>query len=140
MHWAQTETMTEAIILFAHGARDPLWRRPFEAVAQRIKALRPDTEVRLAYLEFMQPSLSEAGHELSAMGARAVTVVPMFLGAGGHVRRDLPTLLDDLKRQHPTVVWSLQEAIGEAPSVIEAMALEAARKAATQAASGTPSA
>ena len=132
--------MTDAIILFAHGARDPLWRRPFEAVAQRIKALRPDTEVRLAYLEFMQPSLSEAGHELAAMGARAVTVVPMFLGAGGHVRRDLPTLLEDLKGRHPTVAWSLQQAIGEAPSVIEAMACEAARKATTPAPSGTSSA
>lgn len=132
--------MTEAIILFAHGARDPLWRRPFEAVAQRIKALRPDTEVRLAYLEFMQPSLSEAGHELAAMGARAVTVVPMFLGSGGHVRRDLPTLLEDLKSRHPSVVWSLQQAIGEAPSVIEAMACEAARAVTTHASSGTPSA
>ena len=131
--------MTEAIILFAHGARDPHWRRPFEAVAQRIKALRPDAEIRLAYLEFMQPSLSEAGHEVAAMGVRAVIVVPMFLGAGGHVRRDLPTLLEDLKSRHPTVAWSLQQAIGEAPSVIEAMACEAARAATAQAASRAPS-
>jgi sirohydrochlorin cobaltochelatase len=131
--------MTEAIILFAHGARDPQWSRPFEAVAQRIKALRPDAEIRLAYLEFMQPSLSEAGHEVAAMGTRVVTVVPMFLGAGGHVRRDLPALLEDLKRRHPTVAWSLQQAIGEAPSVIEAMACEAARAATAQAASRAPS-
>lgn len=119
--------MTEAIILFAHGARDPQWSRPFEAVAERIQALRPDAQIRLAYLEFMQPSLSEAGHEVAAMGARAVTVVPMFLGAGGHVRRDLPTLLEDLKSRYPHVAWSLQQAIGEAPSVIEAMACEVAR-------------
>jgi len=121
--------MTEALILFAHGARDPLWSRPFEAVAQRIRALRPQTQVRLAYLEFMQPSLTEAGDELAAVGARTVTVVPMFLGAGGHVRRDLPALLDDLKRRHPDVAWVLQPAIGEAPSVIEAMACEAVRPA-----------
>ncbi len=25
--------MTHAIILFAHGARDPAWNRPFEAVS-----------------------------------------------------------------------------------------------------------
>jgi sirohydrochlorin cobaltochelatase len=123
------QTMTEALILFAHGARDTLWSRPFEAVAERIRALRPQTQVRLAYLEFMQPSLTEAGNELAALGASHVTVVPMFLGAGGHVRRDLPALLEDLKGRHPEVDWSLQSAIGEAPSVIEAMACEAVRSA-----------
>jgi sirohydrochlorin cobaltochelatase len=130
--------MTEAFILFAHGARDPLWSRPFEAVAQRIRALRPQSQVRLAYLEFMQPSLTEAGDELAAIGARTVTVVPMFLGAGGHVRRDLPALLEDLKRRHANVTWLLQSAIGEAPSVIEAMACESVRAAPASTASAAP--
>jgi sirohydrochlorin cobaltochelatase len=130
--------MTEALILFAHGARDPLWSRPFEAVAQRIRALRPQTQVRLAYLEFMQPRLTEAGDELAGMGASTVTVVPMFLGAGGHVRRDLPALFDDLKRRHTNVTWLLQSAIGEAPSVIEAMACEAVRAAPASTASAAP--
>lgn len=118
--------MSDAIILFAHGARDPLWSRPFEAVAERIRALRPGVQVRLAFLEFMQPQLTDAGTELAALGAQNVIVVPMFLGAGGHVRRDLPALLQELKTLHPTVVWSLQPAIGEASAVIEAMACEAA--------------
>lgn len=121
--------MSNAIILFAHGARDPLWSRPFEAVAERIRALRPDVHVRLAFLEFMQPGLSDAGQELAALGVRYVTVVPMFLGTGGHVRRDLPALLEDLRKRHPTVEWSLQQTIGEAPSVIEAMACEVASMA-----------
>jgi sirohydrochlorin cobaltochelatase len=50
----------------------------------------------------------------------------MFLGAGGHVRRDLPRLLETLQQQHPQVRWSLQPAIGEAQAVIEAMARQAA--------------
>ena len=132
------QTMTEALILFAHGARDTLWSRPFEAVAERIRALRPQTQVRLAYLEFMQPSLTEAGNELAALGASHVTVVPMFLGAGGHVRRDLPALLEDLKGRHPEVDWSLQPAIGEAPAIIEAMACEAARAVTASTASAAP--
>lgn len=130
--------MSDAIILFAHGARDPLWSRPFEAVAERIKALRPGVQVRLAFLEFMRPQLTEAGSALAALGVQHVTVVPMFLGAGGHVRRDLPNLLEDLKNRHPGVVWSLQPAIGEATSVIEAMACEAAGVMAPVSAAGAP--
>ncbi len=119
-------TMSQAIILFAHGARDPMWSRPFEAVAEQLRALRPGTIVRLAYLEFMSPSLQEAAAGLVQFGASEVSVVPMFLGAGGHVRRDLPRLLETLQQQHPQVRWSLKPAIGEAQAVIAAMAREAA--------------
>jgi sirohydrochlorin cobaltochelatase len=52
-------------------------------------------------------------------------VVPLFLGAGGHVRKDLPDLLADLARQYPATGWQLRPAIGEVDSVIEAMAIAA---------------
>jgi sirohydrochlorin cobaltochelatase len=51
-----------------------------------------------------------------------VDVVPLFLGAGGHVRKDLPELLARLQAAHPDVEWRLCPAIGEVPSVIDAMA------------------
>ncbi len=118
--------MPQAIILFAHGARDPAWSRPFEAVAERLRVLQPDAEVRLAYLEFMSPSLLEAGHELVQRGTTDISIVPMFLGSGGHVRKDLPRLLAALQQQHRQVTWTLQGTIGEAQGVIEALAREAA--------------
>jgi sirohydrochlorin cobaltochelatase len=120
--------MTESplgLILFAHGARDPRWAAPFEAVAGRVRAARPATAVRLAYLEFMAPTLAEAGAELAAAGCRSVQVLPMFLGAGGHVRRDLPLLIDALRAEHPTVAFTLHGAIGELDSVADAMAAAA---------------
>lgn len=121
--------MSQANVFFAHGARDPMWSRPFEAVADHLRALRPGTTVRLVYLEFMSPTLLESGEALTHAGATEVSVAPMFLSAGGHVRRDLPRLLDTLQQQHPQVRWSLQPAIGEAQAVIEAMARQAAGRA-----------
>lgn len=110
------------IILFAHGARDPAWAQPFEALRAHVTQLRPDTRVELAYLEFMSPSLPEAAQRLAAQGCTAVQVVPLFLGSGGHVRKDLPQLIQVLAQQHPGVQWTLQPAIGEHPEVIVAMA------------------
>ena len=118
--------MTQAIILFAHGARDPIWKRPFEAVAERLRALRPDATVRLAFLELMSPTLAEVGHELVRGGATEIRIVPMFLGTGGHVRKDLPRLVDELRHQLPRANWTLQGTVGEAPGVIEALARESA--------------
>jgi sirohydrochlorin cobaltochelatase len=114
------------LILFAHGARDPRWAAPFEAVAARLRATHPAVAVRLAFLEFMTPSLAEAGAQLAAAGCDSVAVLPMFLGAGGHVRKDLPLLLDALRAAHPGVAFTLHAAIGEIDSVVAAMADAAA--------------
>ena len=117
------------LLLFAHGARDPNWALPFEAVLRRVREQAPGIAVSLSFLEFMAPSLLEAGGALAAAGCTRVAIVPMFLGAGGHVRKDLPALIETLRHTHPQVAWTLQPSIGEAPGVIEAMATAALRGA-----------
>ena len=114
------------LILFAHGARDPRWAAPFEAVAQRVRAQRPNVAVRLAFLEFMAPDLTQAGAELASLGCTRVAVVPLFLGAGGHVRKDLPLLLETVRGRHAGTRFTLHPAIGEVDAVVDAMALAAA--------------
>jgi sirohydrochlorin cobaltochelatase len=117
--------MKNGLLLFAHGARDPRWALPFEDVARRIRARAPSLAVELSFLEFMTPTLREGGERLAASGCDRVDVLPLFLGAGGHVRKDLPALLTELSAAHPSVQWRLQTAIGEVDSVVEAMALAA---------------
>jgi len=110
------------LLLFAHGARDPAWAQPFEAVARRCREQRPGQPVALAFLEFMPPTLVEAGAQLAAQGCAVVDVVPLFLGAGGHVRKDIPVLMAQLTALHPGVQWRLQSTVGESPDLVEAMA------------------
>ena len=117
--------MKNGLILFAHGARDPRWARPFEAVARQVGDARADALVRLAYLEFMPPDLLTAGAELARAGCTTVEIVPLFLGAGGHVRRDLPLLLEALRVAHPQARWTLHAAVGEIEAVVAAMAAAA---------------
>lgn len=111
-----------AVILFAHGSRDPLWRQPIEAVAARMRALEPDVLVLCAYLELMQPDLPAALGAAVEAGARDVTVVPMFLGVGRHARHDLPVMMEALGREYPDVRLNLRQAIGENQRVLDLMA------------------
>jgi sirohydrochlorin cobaltochelatase len=114
--------MKNGLILFAHGARDPRWAAPFESVAAEVRQLKPQTCVQLAYLEFMQPNLTEAAAQLAGQGCTQIDVLPMFLGSGGHVRQDLPKLLAQIQQAFPTVPVRLHPAIGEVGSVTTAMA------------------
>ncbi|MBZ8141288.1 cobalamin biosynthesis protein CbiX [Rubrivivax gelatinosus] len=119
--------MSRGLVLFAHGARDPRWAEPFEAVAANVRAAAPGVQVRLAFLEFMQPDLASAGDELAAAGCTDIAVVPLFLGAGGHVRRDVPGLLEALAARHPDTRFRLHPAVGASPEVVAAMAAAAVR-------------
>ena len=121
--------MQRGVLLFAHGARDPRWAEPFEAVAVRVRAADASLQVRLAYLELMAPTLQEAGRDLALAGCDRVEIVPLFLGAGGHVRNDLPALQRELEAAFPLVQWRLRPAIGETEGVIAAMAEAAAKMA-----------
>jgi sirohydrochlorin cobaltochelatase len=111
-----------AIILFAHGSKDALWRRPIEAVADEIKQISPDTQVACAYLELTEPDLSTTVARLVQTGVTVIRIVPMFLGVGRHAREDLPLLLRDLITQYPAVTFELRNAIGEEPELIRSMA------------------
>lgn len=111
-----------AIVLFAHGSRDPLWRAPMEAVAARIAQQHPDRPVACAYLELCPPTLPDAVAQLAAQGASEVTVVPMFLGTGKHAREDLPVLVQQLRARHPSVRFTVQAAVGEDPRMTALMA------------------
>ncbi len=108
------------LLLFAHGARDPAWAEPFGAVLRHCRAAQRPAE--LAFLEFMAPNLLQAGDRLASAGCSAVDVVPLFLGAGGHVRKDIPLLLAQLAQRHPQVRWALRPAVGESAAVVQAMA------------------
>ena len=111
-----------AIILFAHGSRDPQWHKPIQAVAQRISQRSPNTVVRCAYLELTEPDLPHVANELVAEGATSLCVVPMFLGVGRHAREDLPALITQLKAAHPSIDISCQPAVGEQTALLDLLA------------------
>jgi sirohydrochlorin cobaltochelatase len=110
------------IVLFAHGARDPEWARPFEEIRDRVRASRPEYPIELAYLEIMSPTLEEAIASLIAEGASAITVFPLFMAQGGHLKGDLPRILDAIRASQPHVPISLESAIGEVPGILDTIA------------------
>lgn len=122
--------MSSGLILFAHGARDPRWAEPFTAVAERVRRADPGRIVELAFLELMAPDLAEATRRLAAAGATRIDIVPLFLGMGGHLRDDLPPLVERIRQAHPRIEVRLHLAIGESAAVIGALAAAALASAA----------
>ena len=115
----------KGVVLLAHGARNPDWARPIEAIAAAMRARAPQTPVTPAYLEFLAPSLAQAVAELATLGCDAISVVPIFMANSGHTQRELPTLLEAVRRERPGLSVQVAAPIGEAEAVVEAIALYA---------------
>jgi sirohydrochlorin cobaltochelatase len=111
-----------AIVLLAHGSRDPQWSAPIEAVARRARDMDKHATVRCAYLEHTEPTLGTCVADLYAQGYTDIHILPLFLGLGGHVRQDLPRLNNLLRAEHPGLRLHWQSAAGEQAPVTELLA------------------
>jgi sirohydrochlorin cobaltochelatase len=111
-----------AIILFAHGARNADWARPFQQLVAELGERLPGERIVLAFLELMQPSLADCATALYADGVRTLRVVPVFLGVGGHLKDDLPKLVAQIREHCKDLDITVEPPIGEQPTVIAAIA------------------
>ncbi len=76
------------LVLTAHGSRDPRSGANARAVADRLSSVRPDLDVRLAFLELNEPYFADVLAGLP--DARRAVVTPLLLASAYHARRDIP--------------------------------------------------
>lgn len=83
----------EAVLLVAHGSRDP---RASYVVSQLIAHVtaRTGLAVRAAHLDFTSPAPVEALRSLAADGFERVRVVPLLFAPGYHVTHDVPAAVE----------------------------------------------
>ena len=110
-----------AVLLFAHGSSDPGWAAPFLKLQSAIRQRGPGQIVELAFLERMKPTFDDAVNALHAGGIRHITVAPIFLALGGHMRKDLPTLIS-AAQQRTGIEFRVLPSLGEADGMIESIA------------------
>ena len=112
----------KGILLFGHGARNPAWALPFERIRQIILATDATALIETGFLELMRPSFAEGIDKLINQGATEIVVVPIFVAGGGHVNKDLPLQAAKAMTRHAGLMIHLAPPVGEAESVLAAMA------------------
>lgn len=111
-----------ALILFGHGARDAEWALPFQKIRHAIVAKHPSLTVELAFLELMEPPLPDAIAGLVTGGHKRITIAPLFIAPGGHLKNDLPKILSAIRAEHPGIEITLLPALGEIDAVLAMIA------------------
>ena len=81
----------------------------------------PGVAVELAFLELMAPILDEAIGRVAAAGATRVSLIPLFMAQGGHLKHDLPRMLESLRERHPEVQLKVSPAIGNVDQILDSI-------------------
>ncbi|MGH4023508.1 MAG: sirohydrochlorin chelatase [Pseudonocardiaceae bacterium] len=94
----------------AHGSRDPRSATTVAALMERVRALRPDLDVRLAFLDLCAPRLEA----VLATVSRAV-VVPLLLSRAFHANVDVPGAVARAVANRPELDVTVTEVLGPDP-------------------------
>jgi sirohydrochlorin ferrochelatase len=120
--------MKTAVLLIAHGSRNPEANADLLHVAEALRRRGGYALVGAAFLERAEPDLETAARLCIEQGAGRVILLPYFLSAGVHVRRDLAGLRERLAESYPGVDVRLAEPLGRHPLLLDVVA-ERAREA-----------
>ena len=89
------------VMVCGHGSRDEQAITEFESVAAGIRERLPHYDVESGFLEFATPVIREGLEKLRARGNGLCLAIPGMLFAAGHVKNDVPSVLNTFEAQHP---------------------------------------
>lgn len=109
------------LVAVAHGSRDPRSAATVAALLDRVRAARPGTPARLAFLDLNAPSVGQVLDSVAATGETDAVVVPLLLGSAFHARVDLPALLAGAAARNPGLRLTQAEVFGADPRLIDVL-------------------
>lgn len=115
----------ESIILIGHGSpkKDA---NNIETMGRLLHSMiHPDCSkgcVRVAYLQFAKPVLSDTIKESVFNGAKKIIIHPYFLISGMHVTKDIPEMIKEAKRMYPDVEFIYTEPLGIHEKLVQVIA------------------
>jgi sirohydrochlorin ferrochelatase len=121
------EDRLNALILLAHGSRDPLGSQPLAQIKRWVQSARPDLDVREAYLSLNEPTLEACLQGLHHEGCAQATVLPMLVSRGHHLNVELPVLIDDLQARFPSLRLSVSPHLGSDAAIVDLVLARAAQ-------------
>jgi len=113
-----------ALLLAAHGTRDPAGVAAFRALATRVADLagRDGTQVAGGFIELSAPALREAVSHLASTSPARLAAVPLMLSAAGHAKGDIPAALARERTRHPGLTWTYARPLGPHADLIDLLA------------------
>lgn len=108
----------KTVLIIGHGSRESSALNEFKRMVRQYGRRRPKWWIAYAFLEMAEPSIPQALGSL-AKRTNEILILPLFLFAAGHMKRDIPRILKEFKMSHPKVRVKLAKELGPEPLMAE---------------------
>lgn len=125
----------EALVVVSHGSKRKESNQEFEDFIGKLRQINSESkkseefgsipvfsdqvdlpdlsgsyaEIRGACLEFASPQLETVVEDLLKQGYKKISILPLFVFAGYHVRQDIPERMADLKKSSAKLEYKILE-------------------------------
>ena len=114
----QPLTSPPAVLLIGHGTRRAAGVAEFRVLADQLQQALPDRTCLAGFLELVEPDLPAALEQLRQQGFRRITALPALLLAAGHVKNDIPAILNAFQIEHPEMSITFGADLGIHPNLL----------------------
>ena len=105
------------IVLLGHGSR--IASQGLHNLSQSLQQRHPSDHVCYGFLELQEPSAQKSLQKCAENVEKELTIIPMFLSTGGHVKNDLPLLAQQLQKKFPHLTIHMLPPLGESPIILD---------------------
>lgn len=123
------------ILLCGHGSRDDQAILEFTHFVQEFAKIQPEYPISSGFLEFAQPVINQGLEALKKNGINHIIALPVMLFAAGHVKNDIPSVLQGFIAQNPEIQVDFGRDLAIDPQLLQAASeriIEAEEKASQQ--------
>lgn len=114
----QTSSAPPAVLLIGHGTRRAAGVAEFHRLAEQMRQALPDRTCLAGFLELVEPDAPTALEQLRQQGFRRIIALPALLLAAGHIKNDIPAILNAFQAQHPEMRITLGADLGIHPHLL----------------------
>lgn len=108
----------KGIVIIGHGSRSVDAQKEFMEVVDKVKE-RTDMTVEGAFMELAKPDFFDVVENLAAKGVDEITVYPLFLFTGIHIKEDIPGMIDEAAAKYPNIKFNMLQPIGPREAIVQ---------------------
>lgn len=113
------------LVIIDHGSKRREANDMIHDVVKSVQEQNPDIIVSGAHMELAEPTIEDGINKCLQKGAKEIFAQPFMLSPGRHVTKDIPEIVLEIAKKHPSIPIKIGSFLGLNKSIAKIILEEA---------------
>ena len=105
----------DALLIIDHGSRKKEANHMLFEMVQVLRDMKPELLIYGAHMELAIPTIEDGIQWCIKKGAKHIIAHPYMLSPGRHAMEDIPRMVHEIMKKHPTITFVVTDPLGIDP-------------------------